>query len=114
MPGKLQINEEVTAEENVHTDIQKKAPSAFEGATSNNMMVQASNLSSERDSKMEMQATRKGPLTFDMNLQLEEDEHVYLSAADDQAELIHMHWHYCLGHLAFSKLKQLALNGENP
>jgi hypothetical protein len=23
-----------------------------------------------------------------------------------------MRWHYCLGHLAFSKLKQLTLNGE--
>jgi hypothetical protein len=25
-----------------------------------------------------------------------------------------MHWHYCLGHLPFVKLKQLALNGEIP
>jgi hypothetical protein len=34
------------------------------------------------------------------------------SSADDQAEL--MQWHYCLGHLSFQKLKQLALNGEIP
>jgi hypothetical protein len=53
-----------------------------------------------------------GPLTFDVNLKLEEDEHVYLAAVDDQAKL--MRWHYRLGHLAFSKLKQLALNGKIP
>jgi hypothetical protein len=33
-------------------------------------------------------------------------------ASDEQAEL--MLWHYCLGHLAFSKLKQLALNNKIP
>jgi hypothetical protein len=53
-----------------------------------------------------------GPLTFDVNPQLEEDEHIHLSAADDQAKL--MCWHYRLSHLAFSKLKQLALNGKIP
>ena len=35
-----------------------------------------------------------------------------LAASDNQAEL--MRWHYCLGHLPFSKLKQLAINGEIP
>ncbi len=53
-----------------------------------------------------------GPLTFDVNPELEEDKHVYLAADNDQAKL--MRWHYRLGHLAFSKLKQLALNGEIP
>ncbi len=53
-----------------------------------------------------------GPLTFNVNLKLKEDKHVYLAAADDQAKL--MRWRYRLGHLAFSKLKQLALNGEIP
>ena len=53
-----------------------------------------------------------GPLTFDVNPKLEEDKHVYLAAVDDQAEL--MRWHYHLGHLAFSKLKQLALNSKIP
>jgi hypothetical protein len=53
-----------------------------------------------------------GPLTFDVNPKLEEDKHVYLAAVYDQAKL--MRWHYRLGHLAFSKLKQLALNGEIP
>jgi hypothetical protein len=110
MPGQLHLDKEFTAEENVHADIQKKPPLASAGATSNNVMVQASNLSSERVSKEEMQTTRMGPLTFDVNPKLEEDEHVYLAAINDQAKL--MRWHYRLGHLAFSKLKQLALNGE--
>ncbi len=61
---------------------------------------------------MEMQTTRMGLLNFDLNPQLEEDKHVYLITADDQAEL--MQWHYCLDHLSFSKLKQLALNGKIP
>jgi hypothetical protein len=51
-----------------------------------------------------------GPLTF--NPKLEEDEHIYLAAVDNQAKL--MHWHYPLGHLSFSNLKQLALNGKIP
>ncbi len=51
-----------------------------------------------------------GPLTFDVNPELEEGKHVYLAAVNNQAKL--MRWHYHLGHLAFSKLKQLALNGE--
>jgi hypothetical protein len=51
-----------------------------------------------------------GPLTFDVNSELEEDKHVYLAAVDDQDEL--MRWHYRLIHLSVSKLKQLALNGK--
>jgi hypothetical protein len=112
MPGQLHLDEEFTVEENVHANIQKKTSSASEGATSNDVMVQARNLSSEKESKMETQATRIGPLTYDVNPQLEEDEHIHFSAADDQAKL--MHWHYRLVHLAFSKLKQLALNGKIP
>ncbi len=53
-----------------------------------------------------------GPLTFNIDPELEKDKHVYLAAVNDQAKL--MRWHYCLGHLSFSKLKQLALNGEIP
>jgi hypothetical protein len=112
MPGQLHLIEEFTAKKNVHTCILKKPLMASEGATSDNLTVQASNLSSEKGDKEEKQTTRMGPLTFDINPELEEDEHVYLAAVDDQANL--MHWHYCLGHLAFSKLKQLALNGEIP
>ncbi len=66
---------------------------------------------SEKESKTKTQTTRMGPLTFDVNPQLEEDKHVYLSATDDQAKL--MHWYYRLGHLAFFKLKRLAVNGKS-
>jgi hypothetical protein len=53
-----------------------------------------------------------GLLTFDVNPELEDNKHVYLAAVDNQAKL--MRWHYRLGHLSFTKLKQLALNGEIP
>ncbi len=114
MLGGLQLDEEFLAEENLHANIQRKALSTSEGVTSNNMKVEASNLSSERerDRETETQTTRMGPLTFDLNPQLEEDEHIYLSTADDQAKL--MQWHNQLSHLAFSKLKQLALNSKIP
>ena len=42
----------------------------------------------------------------------DEDEDAPLAAADDQAKL--MRWHYRLGRLPFSKLKQLTRNGEIP
>jgi hypothetical protein len=74
--------------------------------------MQANNLLSEKGDKEEKQTTRMGPLTFAINPELEEDKPVYLTAVDDQAKL--MRWHYCLGHLSFAKLKQLALNGEIP
>jgi hypothetical protein len=93
-------------EENLHANIQKKAPLFSEGVTSNDAMVEASNLSSEQERKAATETTRMGPLTFDLNPQLQEDEPIYLSAADDQAEL--MRWHYRPGHLSFLKLKQLA------
>ncbi len=51
-----------------------------------------------------------GPLTFNVNPKLEEDKHVYLATVNNQAKL--MRWHYHLGHLAFSKLKQLSLKGK--
>ncbi len=38
MPGRLHLDKEFTAEENVHADILKKLPLASEGATSNNVM----------------------------------------------------------------------------
>ncbi len=55
---------------------------------------------------------RHGPLTFNPLPHQEEGEDTQLATADDQTEL--MQWHYRLGHLPFSKLKQLALNGEIP
>ncbi len=89
MPGQLYLDEELTAKENLDTDIPKKTPSASEGARSDNKIVQACNLLSEKESKMETQMKRMGPLTFDLNCQLEEEEHVYPCAADDQAKLMH-------------------------
>jgi hypothetical protein len=112
MPGQLHLNKEFTAEENLHADILKKPPLASERATSNDVTVQASNLSSEKEGKEEKQTTRMGPLTFDVIPELKEDKHVYLATINNQAEL--MRWHYGLGHLAFSKLKQLVLNGKIP
>jgi hypothetical protein len=103
MPGQLHLDKEFTAEENVHADIPKKPITDSEGATSNNLTVQASNLLSRKGEKEEKETTRIGPLCFDVNPKLEEDKHVYLAAVDDQAKL--MRWHYCLGHLSFAKLK---------
>ncbi len=94
MPSQLHLNKEFTAKENVHANILKKPSSTSEGATSNDETVQASNLSSAKESKEEKQTTRMGPLTFNLNPKLEEDKHVYLAAVDDQAKL--MHWHYRL------------------
>jgi hypothetical protein len=110
MPNRLHLDKEFTAKENVHANILKKPLTDSEGATSDNLTVQASNLLSEKGDKEEKQTTRMGPLTFDVDPELEEDEHIYLATVDNQAEL--MRWHYHLGHLAFSKLKQLALNGK--
>jgi hypothetical protein len=53
-----------------------------------------------------------GTLMFDPSPPIAEDEDIPFATADDQAEL--MQWHYRLGHLAFQKLKQLALNGKIP
>jgi hypothetical protein len=110
MPGQLHLDEDFTTEENVHADILKKPITDSEGATSNNLSVRANNLSSGKGDKEEKETTRMGLLTFDVNPELEEDKHVYLAAVINQAEL--MRWHYCLGHLSFSKLKQLALKGK--
>ncbi len=55
---------------------------------SNELTVQVSNLSSEKGDKDEKETTRMGLLTFDVNLELEEDKHVYLTAVDDQAKLM--------------------------
>ncbi len=110
MPGRLHPDKEFTAKENVHANIPKKPIMDSEGATSDNLTVQASNLLSGKGDKEEKETTRMGPLTFDINPELEEGKHVYLAAVGNQAKL--MRWHYCLGHLSFSKLKQLALNGK--
>ncbi len=112
MPSQLHLDKDFTTKENVHANIPKKPTTDSDGATSNNLTMQANNLSSGKGDKEEKETTRMGPLTFDVNPELEEDKHVHLAAVNDQAKL--MHWHYRLGHLSFSKLKQLALNGKIP
>ncbi len=71
MPGRLHLNKDFTAEENVHADIPKKPITDSEGATSNNLTVQANNLSSGKGDKEEKETTRMGLLTFDVNTELE-------------------------------------------
>ncbi len=88
MPGQLHLDKDFTAKENVHADIPKKPITDSEGATSNNLTVRANNLSSGKGDKEEKETTRMGPLTFDVNPELEEDKHVYLAAVDDQAKLM--------------------------
>jgi hypothetical protein len=83
MPGQLHCNKEFTAKENVHANILKKPPLVSEGAMSNNVTVQVSNLASENGDKEEKQTTRMGPLTFDVNPKLKEDEHVYLAPVNN-------------------------------
>ncbi len=112
MPGQLHLDKEFTTKENVYANIPKKPITDSEGATSNDPTVQASNLLSWKQDKEEKETTRMGPLTFDVDPKLEDDEHIYLATVNDQAKL--MHWHYRLGHLSFTKLKQLALNGKIP
>jgi hypothetical protein len=112
MPGRLHLDKDFNAKENVHADIPKKPITDSEGATSDDLTVQANNLSSGKGDKEEKETTKMGPLTFDVNPELGEDKHIYLAAVHKQAKL--MRWHYPLGHLSFSKLKQLVLNGEIP
>ncbi len=70
----------------------------------------ASNTSSEDPDMSKI--GRAGPLTFDpCPDSTHEDQHIHVPS-DKQAEL--MHWHYCLGHLLFPKLKALAKIGEIP
>ncbi len=95
MPGRLHLDKDFTAKENVHADIPKKPITDSEGSTSNNLTVRVNNLSSVKGDKEEKETTRMGPLTFEVNPELEEDKHVYLAAVDDQAKL--MRWHYRLG-----------------
>jgi hypothetical protein len=51
MPGRLHLHEEFTAKENVHADIFKKPITDSEGATSNNLIVQANNLFQKRETR---------------------------------------------------------------
>ena len=67
----------------MHANILKKPPSVSEGATSNDVTVQVSNLLSEKGDKEEKQTTRMVPLTFNVNPKLKEDKHVYPAAINN-------------------------------
>jgi hypothetical protein len=102
---------EFVAEENLN--YKEKETTEDEGVTEDNETIKMSNVPSLTASEEPPSETlRHGPLTFNPHPQEEEDKHTTLPASDQQVEL--MCWHYRLGHLPFSRLKQLAINGEIP
>ncbi len=100
--------EEFVVEENIN---HRKDVSASEGANADNRTVKTANLPSPQQEEPS-KVTQQEPLTFDPSPLTKEAKDVQLSAANKKAKL--MQWHYCLGHLTFPKLKQLALNGKIP
>ena len=86
--------------------------SVNEGVGEDDKTIKTSNIPLLPVEEQPSEAIHSGPLIFDPMPHQEEDEDTPLAAADNQVEL--MRWHYHLGHLPFSKLKQLALNGKNP
>jgi hypothetical protein len=86
--------------------------SVDEGVNTDDKTEKTLNLPLPPQDEESSEAICQVPVTFDPSPPLEEGEDIRLTAADNQAEL--MRWHYCLGHLSFPKLKQLALNGEIP
>jgi hypothetical protein len=102
---------EFIAEENLN--YKEKETSEDEGVSKDDKTIKTSNVPSPATAEEPpSEAIHSGPLTFDPRPHKEEDEHSMLAATDDQAKL--MHWHNCFGHLPFSKLKQLAINGKIP
>jgi hypothetical protein len=51
MPGRLHLDKDFTAKENLHANIPKKPITDSEGATSNDLTVQANNLLSGKGDK---------------------------------------------------------------
>ncbi len=76
MPGRLHLHKDFTAKENVHANILKIPITDSEGATSDDLTVQASILLSVKGDKEEKETTRMGPFTFDVNPKLEDDNHL--------------------------------------
>jgi hypothetical protein len=103
------VPEEFVAEENLNYD---KEVSVDEGVSEDNETIKTSNLPPPPADKNPSEAIRRGPLTFDPLPSQEEGEDTQLAAANNQTKL--MRWHFCLGHLPFARLKQLALNGKIP
>jgi hypothetical protein len=77
-----------------------------------NKTVKTSYLPSPSQQEEPSRVIRRGPLTFDPTPPTKEASDVQLTAATNQAKL--MHWHYPLGHLSFPELKHLSLNGKIP
>ncbi len=96
-------------EENLNYD---KKVSVEEGVLEDDETIRTSNLPPTPADETPSKAIRRRPLTFDLLPPQEEGEDTQLAAANNQTES--MRWHYCLGHLPFIKLKQLALNREIP
>ncbi len=103
------VPEEFVTEENVNY---QKDVSASEGANADNRTVKMANLLLPPRQEEPMKVTQQGPLTFDPSPSTKEAEDVQLAATNKQAKLMQLH--YCLGHLTFPKLKQLALNSKIP
>ncbi len=103
------VLEEFIAEENLNYD---KEVSVNEGVSEDNETIKISNLPTPPVDKSPSEAICRNPLTFNPSPPQEEGEDTQLAAANNQTKM--MRWHYCLGHLPFVKLKQLALNGEIP
>jgi hypothetical protein len=102
---------EFVAEENLN--YKEKEMSEDEGVNEDNETIKTSNvppLTASEDPPSE--AFGRGPLTFNPHPQEKEDEQTTLAASDQQAEL--MCWHYRLGHLPVSRLKQLTTNSKIP
>jgi hypothetical protein len=100
------VPEEFVVEENLNYD---KEVSVNEGVSEDNKTMKTSNLPPPPAVENPSKAIRCGPLTFDPSPPQEEGEDTQLAAANNHTK---MRWHYCLRHLPFVKLKQLALNGE--
>ena len=97
--AELPTAEEFVAKENLHI---KNDISVCEGVMADDDTVHMANLPAANDPTI-----RQAALTFDPLPFLEELDEYSIATDDDQAEL--MHWHYHLGHLSFNALKQLAL-----
>jgi hypothetical protein len=103
------VLEELVAEENLNYN---KEVSVDEGVSEEDKTMKRSNLPSPPADESPCEVIRRGPLTFNPSPPQEKSEDTQLATAYNQTKL--MQWHYRLGHLPFSKLKQLALNGEIP
>ncbi len=103
------VPEEFVAEENLNHD---KEVSVDEGASEDDKTVKTSSLPSPPVDESPSKVICRGPLISNPLPSQEEGEDTQLATANDQTKLMRLH--YCLGHLPFAKLKQLALSGEIP